>query len=97
MIEVHIFNSILIPFLKETGWIGTFTYINGLVAPVVLIEKSSCSINNTLLNFVHSRISTFLLSCAINAIFFLIHCNYRVVQFNLIFVSKIETPYSINN
>ncbi len=33
MIEVHVFNAMLIPPLKETGWFTVLNFINGLVAP----------------------------------------------------------------
>lgn len=33
MIEVHIFNSLLIPAIKESWWWPSLTFINGLVAP----------------------------------------------------------------
>ncbi len=36
MVEVHIFNVMLIPALKETGWFGILNFINGLVAPSFL-------------------------------------------------------------
>ena len=33
MIEVHVFNSMLLPALKESGWFSSLNFINGLVAP----------------------------------------------------------------
>ena len=36
MIEVHIFNVMLLPALKDTGWFSTLNFINGLVAPSFL-------------------------------------------------------------
>ncbi len=36
MIEVHIFNSLLIPELKETFWFNMLNFVNGLVAPAFL-------------------------------------------------------------
>jgi len=36
MIEVHVFNAFLLPDLKQTGWFGVLTFINGLVAPAFL-------------------------------------------------------------
>lgn len=36
MIEVHIFNSLLIPELKETTWFSLLNFVNGLVAPAFL-------------------------------------------------------------
>jgi len=36
MIEVHVFNSMLIPSIKESGWFTYLNFINGLVAPSFL-------------------------------------------------------------
>jgi uncharacterized membrane protein len=36
MIEVHIFNAMLLPELKTTGWWSVLNFINGLVAPSFL-------------------------------------------------------------
>ena len=36
MIEVHVFNAMLIPSLKGAGWFGILNFINGLVAPSFL-------------------------------------------------------------
>ena len=36
MIEVHVFNAFLLPELKQEGWFGILTFINGLVAPAFL-------------------------------------------------------------
>jgi hypothetical protein len=36
MIEVHVFNAFLLPDLKQAGWFGILTFINGLVAPAFL-------------------------------------------------------------
>jgi uncharacterized membrane protein len=36
MIEVHVFNSFLLPELRETSWFGVLNFINGLVAPSFL-------------------------------------------------------------
>jgi uncharacterized membrane protein len=36
MIEVHVFNTFLIPELKQTGWFSILNFINGLVAPSFL-------------------------------------------------------------
>ncbi len=36
MIEVHVFNSMLMPSLKQTGWFQVLNYVNGLVAPAFL-------------------------------------------------------------
>jgi uncharacterized membrane protein len=36
MIEVHIFNALMLPSLKDTSWFGLLTFINGLVAPSFL-------------------------------------------------------------
>ncbi|MCW8813977.1 MAG: DUF1624 domain-containing protein [Ignavibacteriaceae bacterium] len=36
MIEVHVFNAFLMPELKQAGWFGILTFINGLVAPAFL-------------------------------------------------------------
>jgi uncharacterized membrane protein len=36
MIEVHVFNSMLIPSIKQTGWFSVLNFINGLVAPSFL-------------------------------------------------------------
>ena len=36
MIEVHVFNSMLIPTIKESGWFSYLNFINGLVAPSFL-------------------------------------------------------------
>lgn len=36
MIEVHIFNALLLPSLKSTQWFEFLTFINGLVAPAFL-------------------------------------------------------------
>ena len=36
MIEVHVFNSLLIPELKETSWFSLLNFVNGLVAPAFL-------------------------------------------------------------
>ncbi len=36
MIEVHVFNSMLLPSLKAQGWFGVLNFINGLVAPSFL-------------------------------------------------------------
>lgn len=36
MIEVHVFNSMLIPAIKESGWFSYLNFINGLVAPSFL-------------------------------------------------------------
>ena len=36
MIEVHVFNTMLMPSLKSTGWFGILNFINGLVAPSFL-------------------------------------------------------------
>jgi len=36
MIEVHVFNSLLHPTLKESGWFSYLNFINGLVAPSFL-------------------------------------------------------------
>jgi hypothetical protein len=36
MIEVHVFNAFLLPDLKQTGWFGVLTFINGLIAPAFL-------------------------------------------------------------
>ncbi len=47
MIEVHIFNSMLIPSLKETAWFGILTYINGLVAPAFLFASGFAFVLST--------------------------------------------------
>ncbi len=36
MIEVHVFNSMLIPAIKVSGWFSYLNFINGLVAPSFL-------------------------------------------------------------
>ncbi|MBI3949186.1 MAG: DUF1624 domain-containing protein [Acidobacteria bacterium] len=36
MIETHVFNTFLVPQLKETNWFGPLNLINGLVAPSFL-------------------------------------------------------------
>ena len=36
MIEVHVFNVMLLPSLKQTGWFTVLNFINGLVAPSFL-------------------------------------------------------------
>ncbi len=36
MIEVHVFNSMLIPGFKETSWFSVLNFVNGLVAPSFL-------------------------------------------------------------
>ena len=36
MIEVHVFNTFLIPDLRNTNWFGILNFINGLVAPAFL-------------------------------------------------------------
>ncbi len=36
MIETHVFNSLLKPFLKEEGWFHLLNFFNGLVAPSFL-------------------------------------------------------------
>lgn len=36
MIEVHVFNSMLIPELKNTSWFSALNFVNGLVAPAFL-------------------------------------------------------------
>ncbi len=36
MIEVHVFNSMLIPAIKESAWFSYLNFINGLVAPSFL-------------------------------------------------------------
>ena len=36
MIEVHVFNSFLLPELKQTAWFSVLNFINGLVAPSFL-------------------------------------------------------------
>lgn len=36
MIEVHVFNSMLIPAIKTEGWFSVLNFINGLVAPSFL-------------------------------------------------------------
>ena len=36
MIEVHVFNTFLLPGLRQTGWFGVLNFINGLVAPSFL-------------------------------------------------------------
>jgi uncharacterized membrane protein len=36
MIEVHVVNSMLNPFIKESGWFSALNFINGLVAPSFL-------------------------------------------------------------
>jgi uncharacterized membrane protein len=36
MIEVHVFNSMLIPAIKESGWFSYLNFVNGLVAPSFL-------------------------------------------------------------
>jgi len=36
MIEVHVFNAFLMPELKQAGWFGVLTFVNGLVAPAFL-------------------------------------------------------------
>jgi uncharacterized membrane protein len=36
MIEVHVFNAFLLPELRQAGWFGVLTFINGLVAPSFL-------------------------------------------------------------
>lgn len=36
MIEVHVFNTFLIPELRQTGWFTVLNFINGLVAPSFL-------------------------------------------------------------
>jgi uncharacterized membrane protein len=36
MIEPHVFNTFLFPELKQTGWFGVVTFINGLIAPAFL-------------------------------------------------------------
>ena len=36
MIEPHVFNTFLLPELKQTGWFGVVTFINGLIAPAFL-------------------------------------------------------------
>ncbi|MFH0988895.1 MAG: heparan-alpha-glucosaminide N-acetyltransferase domain-containing protein [bacterium] len=33
MIEVHVFNAVILPELKSAGWFTVLNYINGLVAP----------------------------------------------------------------
>lgn len=36
MIEPHLFNTFLLPELKQTGWFSIVTFINGLIAPAFL-------------------------------------------------------------
>lgn len=36
MIEPHVFNTFLLPELKQTAWFGVVTFINGLIAPAFL-------------------------------------------------------------
>lgn len=36
MIEPHVFNTFLLPELKQTGWFGVVSFINGLIAPAFL-------------------------------------------------------------
>lgn len=36
MIEPHVFNTVLLPELKQTGWFSIVTFINGLIAPAFL-------------------------------------------------------------
>ena len=36
MIEPHVFNTFLLPELKQTGWFSVVTFINGLIAPAFL-------------------------------------------------------------
>ena len=36
MIEPHVFNTFLLPELKQTGWFGVLNFINGLIAPAFL-------------------------------------------------------------
>jgi len=36
MIEPHVFNTFLLPELKQMGWFGTLSFINGLIAPAFL-------------------------------------------------------------
>lgn len=36
MIEPHVFNTFLLPELKQTGWFSIVTFINGLIAPAFL-------------------------------------------------------------
>ncbi|MCU0342487.1 MAG: heparan-alpha-glucosaminide N-acetyltransferase domain-containing protein [Ignavibacterium sp.] len=36
MIEVHVFNALLLPELRQTGWFSVLNFINGLVAPSFL-------------------------------------------------------------
>ena len=36
MIEPHVFNTFLLPELKQTSWFGVVTFINGLIAPAFL-------------------------------------------------------------
>jgi uncharacterized membrane protein len=36
MIEPHVFNTFLLPNLKQTGWFSVVSFINGLIAPAFL-------------------------------------------------------------
>ncbi len=36
MIEVHVFNALMLPELRQTGWFSILNFINGLVAPSFL-------------------------------------------------------------
>jgi uncharacterized membrane protein len=36
MIEPHVFNTFLLPELKQTGWFSVVSFINGLIAPAFL-------------------------------------------------------------
>ncbi|NWG28120.1 MAG: DUF1624 domain-containing protein, partial [Ignavibacteriaceae bacterium] len=36
MIEPHVFNTFLLPDLKQTGWFSVVSFINGLIAPAFL-------------------------------------------------------------
>jgi uncharacterized membrane protein len=43
MIETHVFNSLLKPFLKEEGWFHLLNFFNGLVAPSFLFVSDGPS------------------------------------------------------
>lgn len=37
MVECHVFNALLAPAYRGTGWFGVFNYLNGFVAPAFLL------------------------------------------------------------
>jgi uncharacterized membrane protein len=41
MVECHVFNALLAPSFRDTGWFGVLNWLNGLVAPAFLLVSGA--------------------------------------------------------